>query len=548
MDSSQLPADEQQPAEALVGSRSTRPLTSRLRLVSLCTFASRVLGMIRDMAMAACFGSTVILDAFTVAFRIPNLARRVFGEGALTTAFLPIFVRATQQQGESQAWRLAATVLAVLAAVLLAVVVAGEALLWGLSHWVSAGADGRLLIGLVAVMLPYLMLICLSAQLGALLNAREHFLWPALSSVLLNVLWLAAIAAVAVWMEDPRQQIYWIAATITLAGLVQIAAQIPTLRQMGFRFVLDFGLAGNALREITQTLLPVVIGLSITQLNTLVDGVLAWSLSHAGPRWEAWGLALPEGTAAALYFGQRMYQFPLGVFGIALGTVIYPRFSLHAARRDRLGMKSDFEFAVRLVLLIGIPASAGLVLLAQPLATALFQYGEFTSQHSQMTAGMIAAYAAGVWAYCGILIINRLYYAVGDQRTPLRSGVVVLVLNIPLSFALVPLLGAAGLAVSTVICAVVQLLLIVRGVGSHMDSFAWSSVWGFVARVLQATAGMLLVAAACLAAIPADEAVLIRVLRVGLPLCTALAAYVGLCRLLKIRELDTLLRRDSRSN
>ena len=521
----------------------TDRLVSGLRLVGLCTLASRVMGLARDTAMAVTFGNSSILDAFTVAFRIPNMARRLFGEGAFTAAFLPIFVEEIETNGEQRAWRMAATVLAVLAAILLLLVVLGEVTLGVI--WLSGdfGADGLLLLGLTAILMPYLFFICLSAQVSAVLNARDHFFWPAVVPVILNLVWLLGVGGSVLLANKAVPRMYFIAAAIVGAGVLQLAAPLPTLHRLGFRLRFDMSAARDALRRVAASILPVVVGLSITQLNTLVDAFMAWGLSHAGDTLEQLGLNLEAGTASALYFGSRMYQFPLGVFGIALSTVVYPRFSRHAARRDTEAMRKDFELSFRLILLIGIPATAGLVLMADPLARLLFQYGAFSQEDGNVTARMIAAYGLGVWAYCALLIINRVFYAVGDQQTPLRTGIVAFLANVPLSLALVPFIGAAGLAVSTSICAAFQAALMVHAVRIHVGNVSWRAMVGYTARVVMATTAMSMTVLASLGFMRSVDWPLQRLLVVAVPIGLAVAVYLPTCRLLRLDELKLLYQR-----
>ncbi|MGH7200279.1 MAG: lipid II flippase MurJ, partial [Planctomycetaceae bacterium] len=319
--------------------RSSR-LFAPLRLVSLLTLLSRVLGLARDVGMAVVFGGGPVMDAFSVAFRLPNLARRLFGEGALTAAFLPVFVRELEaHSGRQSAWKLASAVLGLLAITLTALVLIAEALLIGLMEWGGFSAETDLLLGLTAVLLPYLIVICVAAQISAVQHALGQFAWPALLPALLNVIWIAALA-VAVWLfETDRQRIYAVAVCVMLAGVVQVLAPLPALWRLGFRFDAGWWSARRQVQEIARAMLPVVLGLSVTQLNTFADSLIAWGFAAplgasdatmplpGGPAYP-----LDSGTASALYFGQRMYQFPLGVFGVALGTVLFPLLARHAER------------------------------------------------------------------------------------------------------------------------------------------------------------------------------------------------------------------------
>lgn len=535
-------------------SRGPAGLFSGLRLISLCTLVSRVLGLIRDASMAAVFGNGPILDAFTVAFRIPNLARRLFGEGALSAAFLPIFVREVQEHSEQSAWKLASALFSVLAMGLCGVVLVAELGLCCV-HWLlPVGDEATLLIGLTAVMLPYLLLICLAAQVSAVLHALEHFAWPALLPVLLNIVWIAAIWLLAPLFATKTAQVYAIAVCIVLAGVAQLVAPLPTLRRLGFVFDRAWRSAESRVVEIARSMLPIVIGLSITQLNTLLDSLIAWGLAQPtdGPQRMNW-FGQPEfpflaGTASALYFGQRLYQFPLGVFGIALGTVLYPRMSQHAGKGRLDQLCDDLSLGMRLVICIGLPASLGLVLLAEPLIVLLFQYREFDAADVQQTVAMTMAYGTAVWAYCGLLIIHRAFYAAGDRQTPLRVGLWAMALNLVLNMTLIWYLGGSGLATATAITAMVQVVIVAWLAQKRLGSIDWRPVRRTTLRVAVATAIMGLVCVVSRDWLGPAETISQRFVAVAVPFVASLGTFFLLARLLAIADIWLLFRRDVRSS
>jgi len=535
-----------------ISQRSTlhSPLFSGLRTVSLLTLLSRILGLIRDVGMAALFGGGMVMDAFSVAFRIPNLARRLFGEGALTAAFLPIFVRERKQSGRQAAWQLASAVLGLLAVALCGLVLLGELSLWCLSLVWQSSAEADLLIGLTAVMLPYLILICLAAQVGAILHALGHFTWPALLPVLLNVFWIGAIWWVAPRFESPTAQVYAVAVCILVAGFVQITAPLPTLHRLGFRYDSAWRAAREKVAEIVRVMLPVLVGLSITQLNTISDSLIAWGFSQPESGLAAMSLPgsphypLQVGTASALYFGQRMYQFPLGVFGIALGTVLFPQLSRHAAdgRLDRL--RDDLMLGLRLVVCVGLPASLGLVLLARPLTSLLLEHGAFDAEDAWQTAAMISAYGTAVWAYCGLLIVNRGYYAVGDQQTPLRFGLVTVLLNLVLNLTLIWFLAGPGLALGTAVCAMLQVAATVWFIQRRIGPLDWTQLSRAACRAAVATGVMSLVCYMTLNQIAAEDRLVVRLLRVFVPFAASVVTYLAAAKLLRMDEIWLLLKRN----
>lgn len=515
-----------------------------LRVVSVFTFLSRILGMVRDVGMAALFGNGPVMDAFTVAFRIPNLFRRLFGEGALTTAFLPVYVQERQTHGIAQSHALIRAVLLTLAVALLVLISAGESLL-GVTAVMWDSADGRLLVGLTAVMLPYLLFICMAAQLSAVLHAENRFLIPALVPIVANVIWIAAIWGAAPFCSDSHTKVYVIAASITCAGVLQALTPWWGCRRLGWRTFGEWRSAWGRVREITGVMLPVMVGLSITQLNTVADSLIAWFYSAPeGVSADAMAeYPLASGTASALYLGQRMYQFPLGVFGIALGTVLYPLFAKHASERKWDALRADFSYALRLVLAIGLPASVGLVLLSRPLTELLFHHGAFNEHDALQTTRMIAAYGVGVWAYCALLIVHRVFYSMNDQRTPLRIGLFGMGANLALSLTLIYPLGGRGLAYATALTAAGQFLAAVWCLQANLGQMNWRSVTVSLVKVAVASLVMTGLTLTSLELLPETGGTLSRLLRVMFPLVCAIITYFIFAYLLGVAELADLFRR-----
>ncbi len=534
-------------------------LFSGLRIVALSTLASRVLGMFREIASARLFGVGPIWDAFSFAFLIPNLARRLFGEGALSAAFLPVFARQLEADAHGDprsAWQLASAVFSLLAVVLTGLVLTGELVLWGLSRAFSGHAETQLMLGLTAVMLPYSLLICLAAQVTAVLHALGNFKWPALVPVVLNICWIASI-----WLVDPLfepdrvAQIYALAVCIVGAGVLQLALQWPSLRKLGFRFDRRWQAVRPAVGEIARAMLPVTLGLSITQINTVLDRLIAWTLM--APAKGTWAIPLPLGLAypleagavSALYFGERVYQFPLGVFGVALGTVLFPLLSRHAARGEIDRVRDDLSLGLRLVIAIGLPASAGLVLVAEPLTRLLYQHGEFSALDTARVAPILVAYGAGVWAYCAIPVLYRGFYAVGERKIPIQVGLIAVGLDLALNLSLIWPWGERGLASSTAISATIQVALLAWMIQRRVGRLDWQRLSVTAAKALFATQTMGVVCLTVLTYFPTgwdrflpgrlhDAAALLTA--IGL---SALTYFVA-ARIAGIDELRMLLRRD----
>jgi len=544
-----MPVDNPEPTSQQSSNSQRRGLMSGFRTIGLFTLASRILGLARDVGMATLFGNGAILDAFTVAFRIPNLARRLFGEGALTAAFLPAYVRETERTGLEAAMKLASAILVALLWGLTAIVILGEVLIWGYLTFWEAGSETILLLNLTAILLPYLILICFAAQLSAILHAHSHFSSPALLPIVLNLFWIVAIWIVSRIVVEQETQIYLISAAVVLAGFLQVAVLFPALKRQGFQYQPGWLAVKSQVLEIGKAMLPVLVGISITQLNTFCDSLIAWGfsapeqLAEIQNGTEAGEYLLQSGTASALYLGQRLYQFPLGVFGVALGTVLFPLLTRHAENGQFDRLRLDFTLGLKLILGIGIPASAGLVMLSEPLARLLFQYQAFDQHDALQTANMIAAYGCGVWAYCGLLIVHRGFFAISDRQTPMRVGLVMLVLNLVLNLTLIQFVGGVGLALSTAITAGVNVLVIAYLFQKRIGQLDWMGIMTTIFKSLLAT---VLMSAGCLwtlSRFPLHASFGERSMQVFVPLIISILIYAVLAKLLRMDELLLLVQR-----
>jgi len=433
--------------------------------------------------------------------------------------------------------------------VLVALVVIGEGGLWMVSRWGAVEEHTRLLLGLTAVMLPYALLICLAAQVTAVLHALGHFTWPAMVPVVLNLFWISSIWLVDPWFApDQTAQAYALAVCVVIAGLFQLTLQLPTLRRLGFRFQTNWTAAWPAVRDIFRAMLPVMFGLSIEQINTLLDGLIAWGFSQpeTGGTMPLPGsppYPLQAGAVSALYFGERLYQFPVGVFGVALGTVLFPLFARHAAEGAIDRLRDDLSLGLRLVLAIGIPASAGLMLVAEPLTRLILEHGEFTIDDSRRTAALIVAYGAGVWAFCGLPILYRGFYAIGDRSSPVRVGMMAVVGDLLLNLTLIWPLAERGLAWSTALSAVVQGGCLVWLIQRRVGRLDWPRLRATAARTSVAT---LLMACTCLVAkeiVPFGEDRLQQTGALVVPVIAGIATYLLAARILGLSELQWILSR-----
>lgn len=429
------------------------------KVVSLLTLVSRITGLARDALMASLFGTGWILDAFTIAFRIPNMFRRLFGEGALTAAFLPEFVRTDEQQGRAAAVTLFSGVAGRLLRILFGFVVVSELLIASMYLLITMSDRSMLLCELALILMPYLLLICMAGLYSAALNGVQHFVVPALAPVMLNLIWLSGGLYAARVLYVGEDEVRVISGFIILGGVVQLGMMIHKGRSYGISLTGRCDSASQKTSQVFRAMGPVLLGLSITQINGIVDSLLAWGLS-SGNLEGVDSMAryrLPIGTAGALYLGQRLFQFPLGVFAVALGTVLFPRFAKHAQAKEFDELSKDVIHGLQLVLIVGIPASIGLWFMAAPITDLLFRYGQFDGHDAALTKDMIAGYGLGVWVFSGLLIVNRVFYAVNDQVTPMRQGVICVGLNLLFDFILLPIMGGAGLPVASVLATMFQL-------------------------------------------------------------------------------------------
>ncbi|MBN2578397.1 MAG: murein biosynthesis integral membrane protein MurJ [Pirellulales bacterium] len=523
-------------------------LLTGTRITGLGTLASRILGLLRDMATASLLGlsGSAVADAFVIAFRVPNLFRRLFGEGALAASYLPVFTR-LHEADPHRAWQLTSVLLTWLSAGLCGLVFLGEALFFLLATCCGNASDLKLLLGLAAVMLPYLWFICLAAQLSATLNALFIFSVPALIPVALNVCWLGAAWFVAPFYSGSQEaQAYVLGGAVLVAGVVQVLIQWPLLRRLGFRFDYDFSAVKRELGEIGRMFAPMVVGLAVTQINTFSDSLIAWgfSSSEGGPQTIAWlgSLRYPmqQGAAASIYYGERMYEFPVGILGMAVATAIFPLLSRHAARGRHKRLGADLTLGLRMIFSLAVPAGVGLILLARPLTDLLFEHGQFTAHDSGRAATMVACYALSVWAYCAVPVLIRGFYALGDSLTPVRVAVGLVGLDLVLNLTLIWPWAEAGLALSTALAAAVQLLTLLAIFVRRVAPLNGKALRATLIRTLAATAMM---SAACLATLyffPASGGWQSEILRVSAPLLVSVAVYTAAFRLLGGKELGML--------
>ncbi|KFF50296.1 membrane protein [Gammaproteobacteria bacterium MFB021] len=420
-------------------------------VVSVMTLLSRVLGLVRDVVIATLLGAGSGADAFFVAFKIPNFMRRLFAEGAFNQAFVPVLSEYATQRTRAEVRELLDAVsgsLSVVLALITALAIAAAPwLVWLFAPGFKAD-PGKL--ALTAEMLrltfPYLLLISLTAFAGSVLNTWERFAIPAFTPVLLNLCLIGAALWLTPWMRDPALGLAW---GVLIAGAAQLLFQLPFLFRLGLMPRPRLGFRHPGVRRILRLMTPALFGVSVSQINLLLDTVLASFLVSGSVSW--------------LYYSDRLVELPLGVFGIAIATVILPALSKRHAEQSREHFARMLDWALRMVLLIGLPAALALVLLAEPLLVSLFHYGAMTDHDVVMAARSLRAYALGLLAFMLIKVLAPGYFARQDTKTPVKIGIVAMVANMVMNLALIVPLAHAGLALATALSAFLNAGLLGRG-------------------------------------------------------------------------------------
>jgi len=449
------------------------------KVIAGLTLVSRVLGLMRDVLCGAVFGATGVWDAFVIAFQIPNLFRRLFGEGALSSAFIPVFSRRLHREGPESAKVAAQQVVGLQLVALLGLVLLGEAVIAGWWLLDAASPRDRLTLALAATMLPYVVLICGTALLGGMLNVLRVFSTPAAAPVLLNICIISAIGFAWETAGEGRSISIWpVAIAVLVAGVLQLAMQWAALLRRNMAILPVPGWSDPAVRTILKLLGPTAFGLAAVQINTLADTLIAYWLIGR------------EGAPSHLYYAQRLYQFPLGVMGLAVATAIFEQLSAEAARGQIARLRETAAAGLRVMFFLGLPASVGLILVAKPLVATIFERGQFTPEATERVAGALAFYSLGVWAYMSQHVFVRGFYAMQRPQVPARIAAQMVGLNLALNLLLVGPLAERGLALATALTACVQLLLLRR---AWVKAAGWPTgrrTAASVARTAVATAGM----------------------------------------------------------
>lgn len=464
----------------------SRSLARSSGIVSIATLLSRVLGFVRDMLQAALFGAGPAMDAFFVAFRIPNLFRRMFAEGAFQQAFVPVLKEAQAQRSEAEVRQLVDSVASTLGAFLMLVTAAGVLAAPLLMMLFAPGfrEDAEKFATAVTLLrwtFPYLLFISLAALCSGILHAHGRFAVPAITPVWLNV----SLIAAALWYAPSVEAL---AIAVFVAGILQLCFQLPSVWRLGLMPRPRAGWRDPAVRRIVMLMIPIMLGASISQLSLLLDSVIASFLPG-------------DGNVSWLWYADRLMEFPLGVFSIAIATVILPYLSGQFADADAEGFSATIDWALRLVLLLGIPAALGLLVLAEPIVATLFHHNAFEARDVAMTAAALVAYAFAFIGFSFVKVLIPAFYARQETKVPLQLGAIAfgagMVLSVTISVTLVKVGFEAphvGIAASTAAASWLHSFLLYRRLrrdAVYRPKAGWS---GFLLRLLAAAGLMAFVA------------------------------------------------------
>jgi putative peptidoglycan lipid II flippase len=510
---------------------TSRSLARSAGVIGATTLTSRILGLVREQVMAYFFGASNAVDAFNVAFRIPNLVRDLFAEGAMSAAFVPTFTRTVARDGRDAGWRLGhsvvtAVLIATAVVVVLGLVFADPLVRLLAGDYALVPGKIELTVLLTRTMMPFLVLVATAAVAMGMLNSLDRFFVPALAPAVFNVCSIVTTLALLPVLERLGiPMILAMAVGVLVGGVGQVAIQWPVLRREGYRYRPMLDLEAPGLREVLLLMGPGTLGLAATQVNVFVN---TW-------------LATGEGTGAVswLNYAFRLMYLPLGLFGVSIATASIPRIARRAAAEDRDGLRRTISTGVSMMLALTVPATLGLVVLARPIVALLFERGHFTPADTAATAGALMCYAIGLSGYSIVKVATPTFYAIGKSRVPVIVSAATIALNIALNLMLVRGMGYRGLALGTSVAALANAATLLYLLRRELDGLHVSHMASVALRMLGAGAVMALVAWGVefeLAARLTGHGLAIQVARVGLAIVCGLATLAAAARLLRVEE------------
>ncbi len=514
-----------------------KEVTKAAGVVGAATLLSRIFGFVRDMVIAWFFGAGLAADAFFVAFRIPNLLRRLFAEGSLTVSFVPVFTEYLTKRSRKEAFELAGSVLRILSVILAIVSVVGILAAPFIVRIIAPGfavsaEKFEITVLLTRLMFPYIFFIALVALCMGILNALGHFAAPALAPVLLNLAMIGSVFGLSPFFERP---VIGLGVGVLIGGALQLALQVPFLIKKGFFFWRRFPWYHPAVKRIGKLMTPAVFGSAVYQINILVGTLLASLLA--------------EGSISYLYYADRLVQFPLGIFAIAVGTAVLPSLSRQAAAKDIDALRDTFAYALRFVFFITIPAMIGLIVLRVPIVQLLFNRGAFDATTTRLTADALLYYALGLWAFSGVRIVVSTFYALQDTKTPVKVAILSLLANIVLSIFLMGPMRHGGLALAPSLSSMLNLTILIWFLKKRLGRIGARNILKSVGTSIAASIvmGLALICFLSNIELQGDINTIRLMMYVGLSIVGGIVIYGGLSRIFKSKELTAvvgMLRKD----
>lgn len=521
--------------------RSRQSVARHAGIVSLAVMASRVLGLVRDQVFAIFFGAGFHYDAFLAAFRIPNLLRDLFAEGALSAAFVTTFTQVLTTKGEKEALHLSNRVTTLLTIIIVAISIVGW---WYAPAIVQVLAPGfydvpgkaELTVQLTRIMIPFLLLVALAAQAMGMLNARGRFGIPALASAFFNVgsivggLLLGFVVGPAIGLSAIEGMAYG----TLVGGFLQFAVQWPSLIRTGFSYRPMISIRDPGVRQIFSLMGPAIIGTAAVQVNVFVNTNFASYIIDPVTG------AVINGPVSWLNYAFRFMQFPIGVFGVAIATAALPALSRSRAQTDYNEFRQTLAHSLVLVFLLCVPSAVGLAVLGRPIVSLIFEHGRFTAFDTAQTGDALAAYAIGLAGYAAVKVLSPAFYALGDARTPMLISLGSIAVNYVMNSLLVGPFGHVGLAFSTSTVALVNFILLALFMRRRLGRLEGSRLGMTLLRICAAAVPMAAVAwlvSEFCASLPM-AGIALRLVRVSASITLAAVAFYVACRLLRVEELD----------
>ncbi|MGQ0541535.1 MAG: murein biosynthesis integral membrane protein MurJ [Blastocatellia bacterium] len=555
------PADPAEIVEAADEAPKRQSVARSAGVVSIAVMFSRVLGLIRETVFARFFGAGYLYDAFVVAFKIPNILRDLFAEGALSAAFVKVFTDYQIKKNEIEAWRLAALIFNVLAVVMSVITIIGILIAPFVVPLLARGFPpdkAALAVTLTQIMFPFILLVALAALAMGVLNTKGKFGIPASASTAFNICSIIFGIAIAYYLsgggwelsEDkslvPSDAAKWaiigMAIGTLIGGAAQLLIQIPSLLKVGFRFLPILNFADPGVKRIMRLMGPAIIGTSAVQVKVLVD-ILVVSGIEGGNSW--------------LSFAFRLMQFPIGVFGVAVGTAAIPALSRLASAENLAEFRSTLSDAIKLVFLLTVPAACGLVVLGEPIIALIYQGGRFTAFDTNMTAWALSAYSIGLAGYAAIKVLSPSFYALDDAKTPMYVSIASIAVHAPMSFGMMYLLsnvgvtperpngfGHVGVALATSAVATVNFFALTLLMRRKINRLNGRDVLASLAKIVIASAAMSAVAYGSyfyLANYFVEKNFLVRLVEAFVPIGLAGIAFLIAAKMLRIGELEKLV-------